>query len=42
MLDVIYTAKYKKDFRACVKRHYNLDLLASVGDSPLFLSVWKP
>lgn len=33
MLDIIYTAKYKKDFRACVKRHYNLDLLASVIDT---------
>ena len=30
MLDIVYAAKYKKDFRTCAKRHYDLALLASV------------
>lgn len=30
MLDVRYSTKFKKDFKLCVKRGYNLNLLQSV------------
>ncbi len=32
MLDVRYSTKFKKDFKACVKRHYKLDLLQQIID----------
>ena len=32
MLDVRYSTKFKKDFKACVKRRYNMDLLQKVID----------
>jgi mRNA interferase YafQ len=27
MLDVRYSTKFKRDFKTCVKRHYNMELL---------------
>lgn len=33
MLDVRYSTKFKKDFRACVKRRYNMALLQQVIDT---------
>ena len=33
MLDVRYSTKFKKDFRACVKRRYNMDFLQQVIDT---------
>lgn len=33
MLDVRYSTKFKKDFKSCVKRHYNLDLLQKIIDT---------
>ncbi len=33
MLDVRYSAKFKKDFKACVKRGYNMPLLQQVIDT---------
>ena len=32
MLDVRYSTKFKRDFRLCVKRQYDLDLLQEVID----------
>lgn len=32
MLDVRYSTKFKKDFKACAKRHYKLDLLQQIID----------
>lgn len=32
MLDVEYTSKFKKDFKTCVKRGYNMQLLQDVID----------
>ena len=33
MLDVRYSTKFKKDFKACVKRRYNMALLQQVIDT---------
>lgn len=33
MLDVRYSTKFKKDFKACVKRRYKLELLQQVIDT---------
>ncbi|MCD7842439.1 MAG: type II toxin-antitoxin system YafQ family toxin [Lachnospiraceae bacterium] len=33
MLDVRYSTKFKKDFKACKKRGYNLDLLQNIIDT---------
>lgn len=33
MLDVEYTSKFKKDFKTCVKRGYNMQLLQDVIDT---------
>ena len=33
MLDVRYTSKFKKDFKACSKRNYNMVLLKQVVDT---------
>ena len=33
MLDVRYTSRFKKDFKACVKRNYNMALLKQVIDT---------
>ncbi|MCD8069081.1 MAG: type II toxin-antitoxin system YafQ family toxin [Lachnospiraceae bacterium] len=33
MLDVRYSTKFKKDFKTCKKRGYNLDLLQEVIDT---------
>ncbi len=30
MLDIRYSTKFKKDFKACVKRRYNMALLHQV------------
>jgi mRNA interferase YafQ len=32
MLDVRYSTKFKKDFKTCVKRHYNMELLQQTID----------
>lgn len=32
MLDVRYSTKFKKDFKACAKRHYKMELLQNVID----------
>ncbi len=32
MLDVRYSTKFKKDFKACVKRHYKMELLQQIID----------
>jgi mRNA interferase YafQ len=32
MLDVRYSTKFKKDFKTCVKRHYNIELLQQAID----------
>ncbi len=32
MLAVRYSTKFKKDFKACVKRRYNMDILQQVID----------
>ena len=32
MLDVRYSTRFKKDFKTCGKRHYNLDLLHQIID----------
>jgi mRNA interferase YafQ len=32
MLNVRYSTKFKKDFKVCVKRHYNMGLLQQVID----------
>lgn len=32
MLDVRYSTRFKKDFKACVKRRYDMDLLRQVID----------
>lgn len=32
MLDVRYSTRFKKDFKACVKRRYNMSLLQQVVD----------
>ena len=33
MLDVRYSTKFKKDFKACVKRRYNMALLQQIIDT---------
>ena len=33
MIDVRYTSKFKKDFKTCVKRNYNMELLKQVVDT---------
>ena len=33
MLDVRYSTKFKKDFKACVKRRYNMELLQQIIDT---------
>lgn len=33
MLDIEYTSKFKKDFKTCVKRGYNMQLLQDVIDT---------
>lgn len=33
MLDVRYSTRFKKDFKACVKRRYNMSLLKQVVDT---------
>lgn len=33
MLDVRYSTRFKKDFKACVKRRYNMSLLQQVVDT---------
>lgn len=33
MLDVRYSTKFKKDFKVCVKRRYNMALLQQVIDT---------
>ena len=33
MLEVRYSTKFKKDFRTCVKRRYNMTLLQQVIDT---------
>lgn len=33
MLDVRYSTRFKKDFKACVKRRYNMALLQQVIDT---------
>ncbi len=33
MLDVRYSSKFKKDFKVCVKRRYNMALLQQVIDT---------
>ena len=30
MLDVRYSTKFKKDFKTCVKRRYNMELLQQI------------
>lgn len=32
MLDVRYSTKFKKDFKACVKRRYKMELLQQIID----------
>lgn len=32
MLDIRYSSKFKKDFKLCVKRGYNLSLLQQIID----------
>lgn len=32
MLEVKQTAKFKRDLKVCVKRHYNLDLITAAID----------
>lgn len=32
MVDVRYSTKFKKDFKTCVKRKYNMELLQQVVD----------
>jgi len=32
MLDVKYSTKFKKDFKLCIKRNYNMNLLHSIID----------
>ena len=33
MLDVRYSTKFKKDFKTCVKRRYNMELLQQIVDT---------
>lgn len=33
MLTVRYSTKFKKDFKTCVKRHWNMELLQQVIDT---------
>lgn len=33
MLDVRYSTRFKKDFKACLKRRYDMDLLRQVIDT---------
>ena len=33
MLNVRYSTRFKKDFKACVKRHWNMELLQQVIDT---------
>lgn len=33
MLDLRYSTKFKKDFKACTKRNYNMQLLQQVIDT---------
>jgi mRNA interferase YafQ len=33
MLDVRYSTKFKKDFKTCVKRHYDMGLLQQAIDT---------
>jgi mRNA interferase YafQ len=33
MLDVRYSTKFKKDFKTCVKRHYDIGLLQQAIDT---------
>lgn len=33
MLDVRYSTRFKKDFKTCVKRHYDMALLQQVIDT---------
>ena len=32
MLGVRYSSRFKKDFKACIKRHYNMKLLQDIID----------
>ena len=32
MLDIRYSTKFKKDFKTCVKRRYNMELLEQIID----------
>ena len=33
MLNVRYSTRFKRDFKLCVKRHWNMDLLQQVIDT---------